>query len=557
MIIKNMETKTKPIIKIIRSQNKIDFLKYNILNIVDDSILFNEEITINDLQKLLPYLNDDDFTTLIQYIKNITRTDLYELETIYNDEYLKEILDDLIDMYGMVTIANNIHDLMPFFSNPNFKKINCNLKYVIDKRNVEINIYIAFIKYILSNINVNEIIFSNLNEYYRLFKTIFLYQNKEILLDEKEINNFENSRNKLFNSLIDNEEMFLDQLTLSLFNEKYLDLKENLNNILSKSKYLNGKQINTIKNIAKLYECKTNDDFKKVCYSMKDKFSIYLEIKDIVLKECAKDISVHLNYINEERLNGEPFNLIVHKLTSYNNFEMGKKLSSDIKEWNNNHNINSVVSTSLISNINLGMIPGDVPILGFSNIDAKMIVDMGPSDLDSYEYIYKYGLTSPLSKPLFANELLTNTKGLYNEIVLQRYYNNTNLMPDYIVSLNQVSYRDKKIAKYFGISNLLIDQKIYLEKMEQKIIFDIETKKFLSLGSDLFNQFASCNDNEYFLKKYYEDKIIEDKLGTIISNIDSSDELKLIIDIFYAINYAKLGYGLKTNLDFKKYYKKI
>ena len=491
--------------------------KYKIFTTLNDT--FSTGIIINNINLISYLLNDE---TYVIYLLNIFKINKYEMITI-ND---------------INKVFLNNRSLIKSFS------YNSDLEY--DNIPLVLNLinYISLNKYVNDNLNLNPLTLDDLINYqpYRTKIMIMI-----ILQDEKE--------------LIIND---IDSLVLGIY---ATNIEKKIATFLSLSKTFSFKdslvdfaeQFIYYYNVDNLIEyCKFIEDKKNI---VKD---IIEEVEQVCTKELVKSFKINLDS-NEIHLNGEKFAFLVHKMTGYNNSLLKIKLLDNIKEWNNVTK-DSILSTSYINHDFFGTIIGNESILGFYNITSSLILDMGSSDIYSNEKIYMSGEKADLSEFMLPNELIRKSEN-YNEVVLKREEYEKVIMPDFILSLDSISRRDKSLAHYFKTPIVVLPREIYLDRMDQKLYMLMLNNQLDIMSNYVMQMYFSCGYSEKLLKQYFSTNMMNYRMKEIIEHYKNKinngnrenikNSLEDLVDTYLSINNTNYTVGLDTNFAYDTLCKKI
>ena len=472
----------------------LDDMKYmdKLLNNMDYEVVFkkaNDESSVHLLKEIIydekslkniSFIGAhfDVYYVYDNFFEIVKSDDFYEFISKIDDSYLKS--DDNI---------NNLFDMFDLYKNNNLKNLNKeilndylfnynNLKYEI---NNDDNYYEQKLYHTKENINK----LNNLNDKLDLVSKV--YFNRKY----KQVINLLNDTKKLLekNNLLDDDFM-------SLYEFNNIKNEDELNRYLNTIKY----ETNIGYNLVSL-----SKNLARISMANKINNSLYI-IKD---KEIIK-------------LNGEDFYMLVHKIKGFSNQGLATKLYNDPSNWTKHHDENSYISTSAINHDYMGIVEGYGYVLGFYNISKDDILQMGPSDIFTDRKIVKNNLNNTKARYMDPDDLIDNTKEMYNEVVLRRYKNDLALLPDYVLSKDYITKKDEEVSRYFDIPIVEIDSNIYAKKMMEKYnhyINNFEFKKASICLMRLVKGFSQCDILE---NNYLDIAFLEKDINIILNNYFNS-----------------------------------
>ncbi len=418
-----------------------------------------------------------------------------------------EILINLI-LKSKIKIDMSFEEFISFY-NKN-EELLCNIKKyptddIIEKFKIYFNNRQFEIKTIEDLKNIEEKIYETISNDFDSFKDIEELKKKIIrMLFGINYETFLNTINKINNlneinkvSYTNRELEILYKLNMFVIIENKDDLKIIFNN---------------------LYNLNLNNFFDGI----QNKYNNYCksEIVDSLYKENAKLVE----------LNGQDFNLLVHRIKGHKYRDIANKLHQNPKLWTQFYVEDSFISTSLISELFLGVDDGVGTILGFNSIDPNDILDMGTEDINSSIELFKSQRKNPKSNYLPSAKLIEKTNMLYNEVAIKRYRNNDPIIPDCVVCFDEINDNDKNIANFFEIPIYLIHVEKYIEKMNQNLLELMNSYKFKEYY-DYRNKklYSISNNNKLLVKEFCLEKLNEElellilKMNEYISLYDSDD----------------------------------
>lgn len=472
----------------------LDDMKYmdKLLNNMDYEVVFKKADDESSVHLLKEIMYDDKCLRNMRFIGShfdvyyvhdnffeiIKSDDFYEFINRIDDSYLKsdDNINNFFDMFNLYK-SNNLKNLDQKILNDYLFNYN-NLKYNI---NNDDNYYKQKLYHTKENINK----LNDLNDKLDLVSKV--YFNRKY----KQVINLLNDTKKLLekNNLIDEHFMNLYEFT-NIKNE------DELNHYLNTLKYetnIGYKLVSLSKNLARI--------------SMANKInnSLYI-IKD---KEVIK-------------LNGEDFYMLVHKIKGFSNQGLATKLYNDPSNWTKYQDENSYISTSAISHDYMGMVEGYGYVLGFNKITKDDILQMGPSDIFTDRKIVKNDLNNTKARYMDPDDLIDNTKEMYNEVVLRRYNNGNALLPDYVLSKDNISKKDEEVSRYFDIPIIEIDSNIYAKKMVEKYNYYINNFEFKKASIYLMRLVKGFSQCDILKNNYLDFNFLENDINNILNNYFNS-----------------------------------
>lgn len=556
--------------------NNVDtnILDYGIKSLEYNSLTQKYESSIKD--KIITILNNKiPFTNInnnLLFMDNLSSSFFENNKEIFKDKILSEFIYkyfnyDSNDIEYINLLANNIDEKNYFeFFIYNFETFNANNYKVIIKHeykylhklikiiiNVNIPIELEFDEFI-QFYNENQFIINNIDNNIENFKHYFLTRFIKINTLE-ELNNIKNLNYKYILDSINKKDNINDIKKIITKNYTRLDY-EILVSLIDKIKNLNKSDIIYNELESKIIEIFTKlinsdvENIKNILNILNDIPNINELINNIENKYnnyCKSDIIENLYNPNNNSkviiLDGQPFSLLVHKIKGHGSRSLANELSNNPSLWTKVYVKDSYISSSLISDLFLGVDSGPGCIFGFKNITNKDILDMGTCDIFTSIGLFRSNRTNPKSNYLPHKMLIRKTNMLYNEIAINRYNDKKAILPDYIICFDKINITDKIMAKYFNIPIILIYKEKYIERMNENLLSLLENYNFNEYYDYRNNKIYSIYDDNKLLEKelnpdklYAELKKIVDKMNEyiIINNYDTK-VFKMCIQILKRI----------------------
>ncbi|MDD2434903.1 MAG: hypothetical protein PHO63_01470 [Bacilli bacterium] len=348
------------------------------LKLLSSTFVLNPHINIDLLKKINSIVNSDN-ADIISSTRNLNQKKVDSLNRFIEDKQQQAILDFFIKKFEKYEITNNLDLIIDHIDNPHLNKLIqvINDNYFHDTSRVEDFIELFNSQLILLDkleINPETIQMFNLNRPEYQIKT-----NQDLL-------NLLDIRDNYHQSLIDKSDN-LTELKKTIINN-YFNLDE-LEFNYKTNKY---RQVNLISNelllIEKINQIETKKDLKRYCLSIKNQSNFFIETDRDYNQICADDLVKSLTQVphiiksqNMIKLDGQAFKILVHKIKGYGNYKLALQLYDDISKWIQPSYPSSYISTSLISDKFMGTVEASGTTLGFNNIEASDIYDMGPLDI--------------------------------------------------------------------------------------------------------------------------------------------------------------------------------
>ncbi len=475
---------------------------------------------------------------------------------------------------------NNYKDIINHkFDNIEFL-INLILKY-------QIKIDMSY-KEFINFYNENEELLCNIKKHptddiIEKFKIYFNNRQFEI----KTIEDLKNIKEKIYETISNNFDSFEDMEELKkkiirmLFGinyETFLNTLNKINNLreINKTLYTN-KELEILYKLNKLIIIEDKDNLRIIfndLYNLKLS-NFFDDIENKYNNYCKLEITGQLYKENEQivELNGQNFNLLVHRIKGHKYRDIAEKLHQNPLLWTQIYVEDSFISTSLISELFLGIDDGIGTILGFNNINPDDILDIGTQDINFSIGLFKSQRRNPKSNYLPSTELIEKTSMLYNEVAIKRYRDNKPILPNCVVCIDNIRDIDKNIADHFKIPIYLIHVEKYVKKMNQNILELMNTYKFKEYYEYRNKKLHSIfNNSELFAKEFSQENLNKEmellisKMKEYIYSYNSENSIKMcdyILKRVLAKNknviIPKLPYNIKKykfdSTDASKYIK--
>lgn len=514
-------------------------------------LLFNSSKSTQNFKNLLILYNngivDDNINKMMENFKKLKKIKI-DLNPDYQRFDLELLSDDIIKRYSLNFIADVLeYNLGDVLVENKDSTILVNLeKFLKDNnlysKNIIYKILYDFSKYekLLSNLYKSQVLLTedeknNFILYINQFSDKLAIDNKNDLMNLRD-NIIKNSTDSIENCVnatdlkkVIKRWLFNDEndFILGYFQEKnqvyqmyenkiidefdlaLLEIAKDIENITdanineAKIKYKDvlNKNINLIGKMHQMWQ-KYNEYFQEMILT--DNLSVS-DIKSMPLFKKYNDKNIPCY-----ELNGQPFQLLVHGLSSNSGHSattLANELKTEPKFWNETDYI-STISCSLISNFFCGTVQSDIA-LGFENLPPNSLVGMYKGDAraswDSFAYNPKMSKREYFSPKRLIKKTVEAEKG-YNEVTLYRKNekiaeNRGKIQPDYIIAFGNITEQHLKYAEYFSVPIIKISKRQYEIQNED------EVKKYLT-GN--FNKFDLDDVNKILsLTEISESKSVE------------------------------------------------
>lgn len=239
----------------------------------------------------------------------------------------------------------------------------------------------------------------------------------------------------------------------------------------------------------------TYDELDKLEEFQNIDFSLSYALEENLRRVYAKDYKENIYTINSEdkidEVDGvevyspKQFNMLVHVVAAFGDFKLIDKEHPEIsaKEmWKNIDNKqNHILCTSLISEYNLCFAKTKEfekddkepkVIFGFSNFGKNSVLMAAPYDLGSVTTSIDSDQSYYSSSFRCAKNMLDETRVNHNEVCIERRLENqkdNNIVPDYIVCIDDITDEAKKIATDFGIPIILLNTNQIAKNESEKL----------------------------------------------------------------------------------------
>lgn len=382
-------------------------------------------------------------------------------------------------------------------------------------------------------------------------------QSYKIIMKKFDEENCQNIKNSIANIYFNYDYDYVSFLICKINN-----LKENLDIIFTDD------EIKNIKLLNNFIDSENQDELKKIfelIHKCEDVNNLVSNIEKKYNSYCKKTICNNLYKTKNKpkiiEFSGQEFNILIHKIKGHGLRGFANKLIDNPSLWFSKWIFGSYISTSLISDLFLGVDEGLGCIFGFVNIKIDDIIDMGTEDIFSSINLYKSKRKNPKSNYYPLKRFIQKTSMLYNEIVIRRFRNKKAIMPDCIVCFDDITNTDIKMANYFDIPIYLIHTEKYIEKMNDNLTNLLNNYQFTEYYDYRNNKLYSMYDNNELLTKEFsidnlnkEMSLLIEKMNEYIEKHNDKNTIKECISILKRISNKNVNKIIpKLNINSSKY----
>ena len=280
-------------------------------------------------------------------------------------------------------------------------------------------------------------------------------------------------------------------------------------------------------------------------------------LRRVYAKDYKENVYTPLETDKKEEIDGieiyspKEFYMMVHVVAAYGDFELidkenSEKSSKEIWEGLDKKE-NHILCASYISNSNLCLkrTMEDASkeekekkniIFGFNNFGENSVLMGAPYDLGSSTTEMESDKSAFISSFRASQNMIRKTRWLHNEVCIERRLQNqknSNIEPDYIVCIDEISEESKKVAKDFGIPIVLIDSKEIAKNESTKIenLFKefSETKSPKCIEGIINSFFSNLNSYRNFrtelLEEYFNPATMRERIEKLIKELDKQYQL--------------------------------
>lgn len=504
-----------------REKEKVEFLlTLDNLKRLNNAFAMTEEISIDDLKKINNLLKETDISDFL----NLLVTNVNGLSII------KNILSKKHEYYNIIFLANH------FELNGRQNSI---LDYVCD---IEFYFFINMIdeNYLNTSMSVENLI-QKYKNYLRISKSFRLeelddksiqklnsaiFASSIISFDIKtinDINNFYENRHKKVSEIIENSDLdnVINTIASVYYNCDYKDLEMYIKDAINTFKKTNF-DYSGLKKYFQILDIKTKEDSLILINNIKYESNLILTIQNIQKQVTSSDLISKLNSFCIKSsaeyvyMKGEHFLSLLHKLKGYGSYEMATKLYDDISLWLANPEAKEYISTSLCNETYFGLVDGNGYVLGFNKIPNGSILGMGTEDIYMSRKIAKNNLNNSKNRFLLAEDLVENSRKLYNEVSIKRMVNGKPITPDFVFTQDNCGSKEKEVASFFKVPIYILDSEIYARLMIEKQKHYLSNNDFAKYMLSLKKMYFSFCNNYNILCKYFNLSNMEKTLEEIV-----------------------------------------
>ncbi len=479
-----------------------DFSYFNVINnLVSDDYIED----INRFQLELSQINKNqlnsndliDFEILIKIINRISQDNLKNkvldftindvIVNIHSSFYFLMNNKNVTNFNKVILLKSHLYDIEKYLNNSKDKLVSKNKSKDIDEFNINYNILVKYIDFIIFDLNVSDDNYKDLNSAFY-----------ELLKDLKKYNNWVNYDYSFLTNTyyVETENNDYRHYVSELFNNKFYDYEKTINYFKNKSKILHNDIFNESLSIYLNFNDEPiwidkSDTLNVVNWVINNKLSANPIIEDNLLDNLKKKYSNIVAYFNEFNINSFDSTLVTIKYKE--DYEIMSDyylsgvfiLNDDIIEINlNSYNSNNLIFENFFSmhNIYRSLNSNINQIRNIENKSYSLGISLFLNDL----YISDLKVDISLNKISFYLDLLKNI-----EIALmQDKYNNNlnekiikqNLRLNTFLSNSQLQYVSKNILNtdiYYIEPLLTYFHLLKLYEQEVLISGKLDSKEFL------------------------------------------------------------------------------
>jgi hypothetical protein len=502
-------------------KNKVQFLLIsdNLKRLSNDFVV-NDNFSLIDLEKINAILSEMDVFEFINVVigkpngVNIIKDIINKKTGYYNIQFLSNNFDLLgREQYILKYICDeNFYKFISVIDN-NYLNTNNRIEDFIQKYDKYSEVFTK-----LNNQNLNAERTNKLNA--ALFASRILPFDIKTVED---IDNYYENRYKAIRKTVNGRDINAVKAIIAkvYYNCEYDQLRTHIND--AKKTFQNGNyNYQNLKKYFRLMEIETSDEILKFISDMKYESNIIKKIEDTEKEVASRDVINKLStfiIIKENEfiyLKGEDFILLLHKIKGYGSYEMASKIYADPSWWLSNPQAKEYISTSLCNQNFFGLVEGTGYVLGFSRLPQGSIIGMGTEDIYMSRKIARNNLNNSKNRFLLADDLVENSKKLYNEVAIKRIVNGIPITPDLVFTQDNYSSKEKDVARFFKIPICILDSKIYSEQMLERQKFYLEHNEFNKYIASLKKMYFSFINNYEIIYKYFSFYEMKQNLEDIV-----------------------------------------
>lgn len=535
-------------------KNKVQLLLVsNNLKHLDNEFVVNDNFSLMDLENINSVLTEMDIFEFFNAIINKKN----------GVNVIKNIINKETEYYNIRFLTNNFdligreQSILKYISDQNFYKFIS----VIDNNylNTSIRVEDFIQKYDKYSEVFTKLNNQNLNAERTNKLNTALFASNVLPFDIKtveDIDNYYETRYKTMCKILKDRDAHAVKGIIAkvYYNCEYDELMLHIND--AKKTFQKGNY--NCENLEKYFqigELENSDEVLKFISDMKYESNILKKIEDTQKEVASNDIINKLSTFTIVKgnefihLKGEEFIFLLHKIKGYGSYEMATKIYEDPSWWLSNPESKEYISTSLCNEKFFGLVEGTGYILGFNQLPQGSIIGMGTEDIYMSRKIARNNLNNSKNRFLLADDLVENSRKLYNEVAIKRIVNSIPITPNLVFTQDSYGSKEKDVAKFFNIPICILDSKIYSEQMLERQKFYLDHNEFTKYVASLKKMYFSFINNYEIIHNYFSFSQMQKNLEDIVNSFLNS-EIHEKIKFYELLNMVK-EYG--KLIDAKNY----
>ncbi len=590
LIIKNLDFLSESILRVgLEDERAKEVIKTLDSNNVSFSLLSSffleeENITKEYVEEILPLIKEPRYADYIFKVIDYDKERLDFIKNALEEDSNERIILDLITKRFDPAIQNRAYKIIEIEDRESLAKFINIFPNELFNENSSIS---RFVKLYNKNQNLMQDISmtDSYKEDLRLkFKTYITDQNKDNLqIDTKErLDNiyeirYDFYKNKIMNS--NNLNQIRGYITQNYFGMRYknfIDKLREINKVSSRYEFLDDSDNIKLAELHRILTVTSKEELLDIYENMNgiegfDKAEdIYLYFSNIDKKlesVYQKDIVSTLTQVDLDKdiiyFRGEDFNFFVHKIIGLGRPDLALELNKHPEKWMDN--AKKYIDVTYINEEAMGLVAGGGVKLILNDIEPNEVVSMGPEDImTNHSNILGY-ITNLRNKFMFADELIEQTEGTYNNVALMKEESERNVpfMPTGILCFDKIDSLSEKASKAFEVPMVVVERKSYVENGMKKIETAIERKDLEDYRRIKKQMFFSILDNRQLIDDYFSLQQLLRETKEVIQNTDpdSSEDLEFLKNVikvnsqinslktYFDISYDDYEYSSEPNIS--------
>lgn len=559
--------------------------KHNVsFSFVSSWTLEEESITKDYIEETIPLLNNSPYARyFFDCLSDYEEGRDFFKKAVVEDSNERVILDLITKRFDPV-IQNRSHGLIEIEDRDSLAKfINIFPNELFNER--------SSFKRFIKLYNKNENLMRNINiedldkEDLRLkFKIYITDQNKDNLnINTKEdLDNIYQIRYNFYKEKIkncDNLNQIRGYITQNYFGMRYrnfIDKLREINKASSRYNFLSLDENNKLDELHRILTVSSKEELLDIYENInkiegfnnpEDLYLYFPRINKKLETVYQEDIVDTLTEVDSSKdviyYTGEDFNFFVHKIIGLGKPGLALELNRHPEKWM--ESAKKYIDVTYINQDVMGLVAGGGIKLILNKVNPWEVVGMGPEDIMTNQSNVTGDITNLRSKFMFSDELIENTVGTYNNVVLMKTEEEREIpfMPSGILCFDEIDQLSKKASKAFGKPIVVVERKPYINKGMKKIDESIERKDYEEYSRVKKQMFFSILDNRELINKYFSLKQLLRETRKVISQTDpnSSEDLEFLkvviktnsqinsLKTYFDISYDDYEYASEKNIS--------